>query len=352
MCYKVTENFCDLVCLLILLKIIAVKDIFIVIINHRSHKPKSTWRLAMTFQAPVGTVEERNSGQIWPGGWKDATGFLNSKAPGYAYGFHTGADLNLDTPRWDADRLAPVYSIGNGVVTYAQTWPNPAYWGNIVIVNHGIVDGKPLFSRYAHVANIRVRPGEIVTMGQQLCQVGDGSSAIRAKAMFPFHLHFDISITKILREQPQSWPAPSTNKKRELVLEHYVDPALWLSQTHVVDSLPDGVPNNNTSTTNTNTPATNTTPTTNTPPRTNITPSLPNWYVIAPEVTIYKNPNNTSQKEGTLSRGKQIFLSKEGVRNQGMDWGKIIGSTFDGDWVAIRKTDQSQSYLSTNPPQN
>lgn len=296
----------------------------------------------MAFQAPVGTEEERNSGKIWPSKWVDATGFLNSKAPNYSYGLHTGADLNLNLPgNWDADRLAPVYSIGDGVITYAQTWPNPNYWGNIIVVNHGIVDGKPLFSRYAHVANIRVRPGEVVRMGQQICQVGDGSSSIRPRALFPFHLHFDISITKILREQPQNWPAPSTNKKRELVLEHYVDPEKWLSTTHVVDSLPDSVTTSSTST--------NTNP--NTPPRTNIVPVLPTWYVITPEAIIYKQPNTTSEKSGTLTRGKHVFIGSGGVRNQSMDWGKIVGSTFDGDWIAIRKTDQSESYLSTNPPQ-
>lgn len=296
----------------------------------------------MKFQAPVGTEEERKSGQIWPGKWIDATGFLNSKAPGYAYGIHTGADLNLPA---DADRFAPVYSIGDGVVTYAQTWPNPNYWGNIIVIDHGIVDGKPLYSRYAHVANIRVRPGEVVKMGQQICQVGDGSSTIRPKAMFPFHLHFDISVTKILREQPQSWPAPSTNKKKELVLEHYVDPEQWLRQDHVIDNLPAAL-------TNTSTSSTQGSSDDNKPPRSNIAPSLPVWYIIAPEVSIYKQPSTSAQKSGTLSRGKQIFIGNQGARNEKMDWGKIIGGTFDGDWVAIRKTDQSESYLSTNRPQN
>jgi hypothetical protein len=188
-----------------------------------------------------------------------------------------------------------------------------------------------------------VRPGEVVKMGQQICQVGDGSSAIRPKAMFPFHLHFDISYTKILREQPQNWPAPSTNKNKALVIEHYVDPEKWLKEHHTVESLPKAISGNTTSS-ESEAP-------TNTPPRTNIAPSLPTWYVIAPEVTIYKQPNTTSPKSGSLSRGKQIFMSTGGVRNQGMDWGKIVGSTFEGDWVAIRKSDQSESYLSTNRPQ-
>lgn len=297
----------------------------------------------MKFQAPIGTEEERQSGQIWPGGWKDATGFLNAKAPGYAYGFHTGADLNLNLPgNWDADRFAPVYSIGDGVVTYAQAWPNPNYWGNIIVIDHGIVDGKPLYSRYAHVTNIRVRPGEVVRMGQQICQVGDGSASIRSKALFPFHLHFDISITKVLRDQPQNWPAPSTNKKRKLVLEHYVDPEQWLRQEHVLGSLPDVIGSNASASTNSD----------DKPPRTNIIPSLPTWYVLAQEVAIYKSPSSSSEKSGMLSRGKQIFIGNQGAKNENMEWGKIVGGTFDGDWIAIRKTEPKVNYLSTNPLQD
>jgi murein DD-endopeptidase MepM/ murein hydrolase activator NlpD len=293
----------------------------------------------MKFQSPVGTEEERNSGKIWPGGWTDATGFLNAKAPSYAYGIHTGADLNLNLAgNWDADKLAPVYSIGDGIVTYAQMWPNPKYWGNIVIIDHGIVDGKPLYSRYAHVAFIRVRPGDVVKMGQQICQVGHGGADGSATGLFSYHLHFDISYTKILRDQPQNWPAPSTNKRKELVMEHYVDPEKWLQQQHAGEGMPEVMGN------------TNTVPSDIKPPRVNINPIMPTWYVIAPEITIYKKPSTTSEKSGTLTRGKQLFLGNEGVRNQDMEWGKIVGGPFDSEWVAVRKADKSQSFISTNQP--
>lgn len=288
----------------------------------------------MAFQAPIGTEEERNSGRIWPAGWTDATGFLNSKAPNYGYGIHTGADLNLNLPgNWDADKLAPVYSIGDGVVTYAQLWPDRRYWGNIIVIDHGMVDGKPLFSRYAHVANIRVRPGDVVRMGQQISQVGNG------EGLFSYHLHFDISTTKILRSQPQNWPAPSSNPNRDLVREHYVDPEQWLRQPHVVDSLPEviggTIPEGD-----------------DKPPRTNTSPFIPIWYVLAAEVSIHKNPSAASEKSGTLVRGKQVFIGSEGVRNENMEWGKIVGGTFDGDWVAVRKVEPRESYLSTNPPRD
>ena len=142
----------------------------------------------MSFSSPVGTEEERNSGQIWPGTWTDATPYGTE----YQYGIHTGADLNWNTPSWDGDAHAPVYAMGDGKVTYAQRWPNPNYWGNIIVIDHGIVDGKPLFSRYAHVENITVSPGQFVSKGHQICQVGNGFG------LFPYHLHFDIQLVLFL----------------------------------------------------------------------------------------------------------------------------------------------------------
>lgn len=56
------------------------------------------------YTAPIGTEAERASGKIWPGAWGDATGYATRYrigSPNEAY--HTGADLNCNTPIWDAD---------------------------------------------------------------------------------------------------------------------------------------------------------------------------------------------------------------------------------------------------------
>ena len=111
----------------------------------------------MSFTAPIGSDEERKSGIIWPGKWFDVTPYLTH----YAYGYHTGADLNLNYPHWDGDAHSAVYAMGDGVVTYAQLYSRKV-WGNLIIIDHGIVDGKPLFSRYAHVENIQVAAGQSV----------------------------------------------------------------------------------------------------------------------------------------------------------------------------------------------
>ncbi len=37
----------------------------------------------MSFNAPIGTEQERATGIIWPGGWIDANGYLNLYSLGY-----------------------------------------------------------------------------------------------------------------------------------------------------------------------------------------------------------------------------------------------------------------------------
>src|SRR5687767_12206950 len=113
----------------------------------------------MSFTSPIGSAAERAAGRIWPGKWDDYTGFdklyaLDTRGRNKAY--HTGADLNLNYPNYNSDRHAEIYAIGDGIVTYAQRFPNPKAWGKLIIIDHGIVDGEPLFSRYGHVENPKV----------------------------------------------------------------------------------------------------------------------------------------------------------------------------------------------------
>lgn len=273
----------------------------------------------MAFQAPIGTEKERAAGIIWPGGWTDATPYLTR----YAIGIHTGADLNLNLPGgWDKDAHSPVYAIGDGVVTYAQRYPNHSVWGNIVVVDHGTVDGKPLFSRYAHVEKICVQVGHPIKMGEQIASVGNGFG------LFAYHLHFDISNTTILKERPGNWPAPRSNPNPELVRQHYVDPKAWLMRQHVIQGV--------------------------TSPTDDIKPS-PNaivWYVIIPTgMRVCKDHGTAAGQVGFLPYGTKLFLLPEGGVQDGYRWGHITGGEYDGCWLAIGKQDRSETYVSTNPPQ-
>ncbi len=168
------------------------------------------------FDSPVGTVEERLSNEIWPGAWFDATGyatFYTAIGPSY----HTGADLNLNTPFFDADRLAPVYACADGVVTYSAQVGGT--WGYIIVIRHDpLPDGTVVWSRYGHVSNPLVREGDRVVRGQQICNIGNAGGRV------PYHLHFDIAKTDILELQPTHWPGLNLGE----VYQHYLDPRQFI----------------------------------------------------------------------------------------------------------------------------
>jgi len=119
--------------------------------------------LADGYDVPIGTAAERAAAEVWPGKWFDATGFARRYRVGTSgEAYHTGADLNLNHPYWDADKHSPVYAAASGVVTYAN---RVAGWGNIIIIRHDplITTGQVLYGRYAHVQDMRVKVGDPCT---------------------------------------------------------------------------------------------------------------------------------------------------------------------------------------------
>ncbi|MBW4435732.1 MAG: peptidoglycan DD-metalloendopeptidase family protein [Pleurocapsa minor GSE-CHR-MK-17-07R] len=168
------------------------------------------------FDQPMGTEAERASTTVWGGGWKDVSPYAKAYLQG---DYHTGADLNLNTPRWDADANAPVYAPASGTVTFAASLP---IWGNIIVIKHDplAVGGKVVYTRFAHVSNMIVKVGDRVRRGQQVCQVGN------AFGRFAYHLHFDIVTSSILETSPGDWPGRDLNRLKA----HYVDPRLFIQQ--------------------------------------------------------------------------------------------------------------------------
>jgi murein DD-endopeptidase MepM/ murein hydrolase activator NlpD len=170
--------------------------------------------LADGYDPPIGLEAERHGSQVWPGKWFDATGYAVRYRIGTPYeAYHTGADLNLNDPNWDADAHSPVYAAASGVVTHASRLPG---WGNVIVIKHDplITTGKIMFGRYAHVENMRVQVGQRVVRGEQISSVGNAEGA------FPYHLHFDLSPTDILQAHPEHWPKLDLNN----LLVNYVDP--------------------------------------------------------------------------------------------------------------------------------
>ncbi len=169
------------------------------------------------FDPPVGTAEARLGSEVWPGDWFDATGFaVYYETVGAAY--HTGADLNLNTPQWDTDRNAPVYASADGTVTYSAI--GGGTWGHVIVIRHEpLADGTIPYTRYAHIHTPMVKEGDSVERGQQIATIGNAYGKLVS-----YHLHFDISTSGILETNPRHWPGPD----RDAVLKHYLDPRKFI----------------------------------------------------------------------------------------------------------------------------
>ncbi len=138
----------------------------------------SPWQVAGTptatrFDAPMGSAGSAlvyNAQKFWD--MNEARG-----------GHHTGDDLN-GIGGMNTDLGDPVFATADGLVVYADE-PSPG-WGNIVIVTHRTIKGEVLHSMYAHLHEIKVKPGELVARGQKIATVGT------ANGYYPAHLHFEM----------------------------------------------------------------------------------------------------------------------------------------------------------------
>ncbi len=169
--------------------------------------------IADGFDSPVGSAEERAGSKVWPGLWFDATGFATRYTDsGGSAAYHTGADLNLNKPQWNADAGMPVYAAASGEVVFAGS---KSVWGNIVIIRHDplTTGGAYVYSRSAHLATVSVRAGQRVQRGDPIGTIGKPSGGTE-------HLHFDISPTEALFNNAGDWPRLDlTRLKRD-----YIDP--------------------------------------------------------------------------------------------------------------------------------
>jgi murein DD-endopeptidase MepM/ murein hydrolase activator NlpD len=187
--------------------------------------------LHVGLDSPVGTDVDRRgiipTGRktlggflYWVGSWFDANpiGTRYRLASGFA--IHTGGDLNLDGSVI-ADKDAPVYAIGYGIVLWARKLG--ASWGNVVVVEHPVPgENRVVWARYAHVANMQVQEGQVVQRGQFICTIGE-------YAPNNYHLHFDIATDPILRSTPGHWPGDNKPEVDRV----YTDPLAFIQRYHV-----------------------------------------------------------------------------------------------------------------------
>lgn len=117
--------------------------------------------------------------------------------------FHAGEDWGGPGNRPNLG--TPVYSIGHGLVTYAQ----PLGWGRdqgVVIIEHTFANGRTLLSFYGHLdpTSVLLTPGTCVTRGQLVGQIGQPRSSP--------HLHFEVRTQAPFQTLTGYWPEDPTTQ--------------------------------------------------------------------------------------------------------------------------------------------
>ncbi|MGC8825682.1 MAG: peptidoglycan DD-metalloendopeptidase family protein [Anaerolineae bacterium] len=125
--------------------------------------------------------------------------------------WHTGEDWN-GVGGGDTDEGDPVYAAAHGRVLELGRYPS---WGNIVLLEHRLRDGRRIWTQYAHLKDILVKKGDLVRRGDQIGTIGhmidkDGNPK------GPAHLHFEVRAHLL---PPDQWNLP-----REDVLRFYLHP--------------------------------------------------------------------------------------------------------------------------------
>lgn len=75
-----------------------------------------------------------------------------------------------------------------------------------------------MYSRYGHVQDMLVKPGQRVKRGQQIAEIGNAYGTLVP------HLHFDLSPSTRLETNPADWPGKDANK----LFSHYIDPLTFI----------------------------------------------------------------------------------------------------------------------------
>jgi murein DD-endopeptidase MepM/ murein hydrolase activator NlpD len=124
----------------------------------------------------------------FPVGKPDSAGYYIARGLRLRAPVHFGEDWN-GRGGGDTDMGDPVYSIGDGVVTWAYDVRQG--WGNVVIIRYGYRDpssGQVRFidALYGHLRDMGVRVGQLVKRGQQIGTIGSN------RGMYAAHLHFEI----------------------------------------------------------------------------------------------------------------------------------------------------------------
>ena len=129
--------------------------------------------------------------------------------------WHTGEDWN-GVGGGNTDEGDPVYVVAHGRVEVVDTFPS---WGNIVLVEHRLRDGRQIWTQYAHLGEALVKGGDLLQRGNQIGSIGHMIDS-EGNPKGPAHLHFEV--------RPHKMPANQWNLSRDDVLRFYLHPSEFI----------------------------------------------------------------------------------------------------------------------------
>lgn len=143
----------------------------------------------------------------YPVGKPDAAGYYKARGLRLSSPRHFGEDWN-GRGGGDSDLGDPIYTMGDGVVTFA--YDVRSGWGNVVIIRHAYRDpanGQVRYcdSLYGHLEKIQTKVGARVKRGDQIGTMGGN------RGMYPVHLHFEVRHNINIGMQREGVPANLDN---------------------------------------------------------------------------------------------------------------------------------------------
>lgn len=162
-------------------------------------------KIADRFAYPIGKDETATQKKDNRDEWYNAQDFTENN--------HLGEDWNKNSGG-NTDCGEPVYAIGNGAVTYAADAGEG--WGNVVIIEHHLPDGKRVQSLYGHLQEILKTAGE-VEKREKIGTIGS------AGGRYLCHLHLE------LRDESCPW-------WNEVFIGYSPQNAGWLDPSNFIDS--------------------------------------------------------------------------------------------------------------------
>ena len=102
---------------------------------------------------------------------------------------HNGIDIGVPTG-------TPVHAAADGVI-YSAGWNSGGY-GNLVMIDNGMLDGKSIFTLYAHNSGFAVSKGTVVHRGDIIAYAGSTGNSTGP------HVHFEVRVNGT-PQNPRGW---------------------------------------------------------------------------------------------------------------------------------------------------